>query len=117
MKHLSNIFLMLVFVIGLAAYGDTRFAWFLLCLPLVVWFWRVFGWCVRFPRLMAFAWFVLLCVQWPAALGLSASVIIVLIFKQRHNIAWKTPAKRRQQKRRLLGSYDYDFRTRTFIDD
>ncbi len=28
MKHLSNIFFMLVFVIGLAAYGNTSFAWF-----------------------------------------------------------------------------------------
>ncbi len=115
MKHLSNIFFMLVFVIGLAAYGNTSFAWFLLCLPLVVWFWRVFGWCVRFPRLMAFAWFVLLCFQWPAAIGLSASVIIVLMFKQRHSIALERAAKRRQQRQCLLGSYDYDFRT--FSDD
>ncbi|MFB2654233.1 hypothetical protein [Shewanella seohaensis] len=115
MKHLSNIFLMLAFVIGLAAYGNTSFAWFLLCLPLVVWFWHVLSWCVRFPRLMVFAWFVLLCFQWPAALGLSASVIIVLMFKQRHSIARETPAKRRQQRQCLLGSYDYDFRT--FSDD
>ncbi|EII3728176.1 hypothetical protein LG468_002953 [Vibrio cholerae] len=115
MKHLSNIFFMLVFVIGFAAYGNTSFAWFLLCLPLVVWLWHVLGWFVRFPRLMVFAWFVLLCFKWPVALGLSASVIIVLMFKQRHSIARETPVKRRQQRQCLWGSYDYDFRT--FSDD
>lgn len=115
MKHLSNIFFMLVFFIGLAVYGNTSLAWFLLCLPLVVWYWHVLGWFVRFPRLMAFAWFVLLCFQWPAALGLSASVIIVLMFKQRHGIAQERSAKRRQKRRWLLESYDYDFRT--FTDD
>ncbi|EKF9791673.1 hypothetical protein O1D11_002338 [Vibrio cholerae] len=115
MKHLSNIFFMLVFVIGFAAYGNTGFAWFLLCLPLVVWLWHVLGWFVRFPRLMVFAWFVLLCFKWPAALGLSASVIIVLMFNQWHSIARETPVKRRQQRQCLWGSYDYDIRT--FSDD
>ncbi|KFE14720.1 hypothetical protein DN38_3349 [Vibrio cholerae] len=62
---------------------------------------------------MVFAWFVLLCFKWPAALGLSASVIIVLMFKQRHSIAQERSANRRQQRRWLLGSYDDDFRTFT----
>ncbi|WP_241659885.1 MULTISPECIES: hypothetical protein [Gammaproteobacteria] len=115
MRHLGNIILMLVFVTGLAAYGNTGFAWFLICLPLVVWLWRVLGWCKRFPWLIMLVWLVLLCFKWPAALALGISVTIVWMLKHRHSITREKPAKCRQKRRWLLGSYDYDFRT--FTDD
>ena len=115
MKFLGNILLMLLFVTGLAAYGNTNFVWLLICLPLVVWLWRVLCWYMRLPRLMVLFWLALLCFKWPAALALGISVIIVWMFNQRHSIAQERPAKRRQQRQYLLGSYDYDFRT--FSDD
>lgn len=113
MKFLGNILLMLLFVTGLAAYGNTNFVWLLICLPLVVWLWRVLCWYMRLPRLMVLFWLALLCFKWPAALALGISVIIVWMFKQRHSIAQERPAKRRQKRRWLFGSYDYDFRTFT----
>ncbi|MCU8040586.1 hypothetical protein ACRN98_18700 [Shewanella oncorhynchi] len=115
MKHLSNVFSMLVFIIGFAAYGNTGFAWFLLCLPLVMWFWSVLSWCMRLPRLMMLLWLSLLCFKWPAALALGISVIIVWLFKQWHSMVQERSKKCRQQRKWLLGSYDYDFRT--FTDD
>ncbi|UXK07026.1 hypothetical protein N5094_11330 [Shewanella putrefaciens] len=115
MKHMSNILFMLVFVTGLAAYGNSGFAWFLLCLPLVMWLWGGLGWCIRLPRLMMLLWLSLLCFKWPAALALGISVIIVWMFKQWHSMVQERSKKRRQQRKWLLGSYDYDFRT--FTDD
>ncbi len=49
MKHVANISLMAVVVLGLMALGNTLFAWLLICLPLVYWCWPILAWATRRP--------------------------------------------------------------------
>lgn len=89
MRHVKNIFMMLIVTIGLMAIQDTKFGWLLVCYPVTLWGWPLLSFMVGHPirfYLLIFLFFPSLFLYWQVALSMLFSILVIWVYKKKDTL-------------------------------
>ncbi|GAB1058726.1 MAG: hypothetical protein SAqBPW_08430 [Shewanella algae] len=106
MKHVLNIALMAVVVLGLAMLEATNWGYAVLAIPAVIWAKPVLNLLHKLPVLAAAFWILVAVIAWQAAL---VGILFYGVLATP-----KAPANtngKKSRKANLMGTYSYDFKT------
>jgi hypothetical protein len=84
MHFIKTIFLMLLVVIGLDIYQNTKFGWWLICFAPTLWCWPALAFIARRPLglcLLLFGFVVFLVLHWVAALATLSAIVLIWMAK------------------------------------
>lgn len=108
MKHVLNIALMAIVVLGLAMLDATNWGYAVLAIPAVIWGKPVLNLLHKLPVLAAAFWFLVAVFAWQAAL---AGILFYGVLATPKAPAPANTNGKKSRKANLMGTYSYDFKT------
>lgn len=108
MKHVLNIALMAVVVLGLAMLEATNWGYAVLAIPAVIWGKPVLNLLHKLPVLAAAFWVLGAVFAWQAAL---AGILFYGVLATPKAPAPANTNGKKSRKANLMGTYSYDFKT------
>ncbi|EGQ7672248.1 hypothetical protein IZS59_001861 [Vibrio cholerae] len=108
MKHVLNIALMAIVVLGVAMLEATNWGYAVLAIPVVVWSKPVLNLLHKLPVLAAAFWVLVAVFAWQAAL---AGILFYGVLATPKAPAPANTNGKKSRKANLMGTYSYDFKT------
>lgn len=108
MKHVLNIALMAVVVLGLAMLEDTNWGYALLAIPTVIWAKPALNLLHKLPVLATAFWVLVAVFAWQGAL---AGILFYGVLATPKAPAPAHTKGKKNRKANLIGTYSYDFKT------
>ncbi|EOW9487451.1 hypothetical protein ACOCGL_002891 [Vibrio cholerae] len=108
MKHVLNIALMAIVVLGLAMLEATNWGYAVLVIPTVIWTKPVLNLLHKFPVLAIVFWVMVAVFAWQAAL---AGILFYGVLATPKAPAPANTNGKKSRKANLMGTYSYDFKT------